>query len=173
MMTKLLSWLPALVGFLMITYSEAFSQSLHTSATVSHLSRPMIVSTNKLPTINTKRSPLYLSSSSPTEDDDGEEDDMKDKPSVVQSKAIDNASAEPDVPLNLPSPVLLSASMVIAIASTGSLFEFTGGNGSIINLGVAVVGIPSCLFLIYAAIIKGIAETEADDAEYKRKMNRF
>jgi hypothetical protein len=35
------------------------------------------------------------------------------------------------------------------------------------------VGIPASLFLFYAAIQKGIAETEADDAEFQRKNNRF
>ena len=40
-------------------------------------------------------------------------------------------------------------------------------------MAIAIIGIPTCLFLFYAAIQKGIAETEADDAEYQRRNNRF
>ena len=53
------------------------------------------------------------------------------------------------------------------------MFELAGGNASIPTIGISVVGIPLCFFLFYAAIKKGIAETEADDAEYQRKNNRF
>jgi hypothetical protein len=79
--------------------------------------------------------------------------------------------------------------MVLAIASIGSIFELTttsdggqggGGGGAestaeelllgfVPTLGIAIVGLPLCLFLFYAAIQKGIAETEADDAAYQRR----
>lgn len=51
----------------------------------------------------------------------------------------------------------------------GSVFELSGGNpqfGMPITAGIAVVGIPLCLFLFYAAILKGIAETEEDDEAF-------
>lgn len=41
------------------------------------------------------------------------------------------------------------------------------------SLAIAIIGVPASLFLIYAAIQKGIAETEADDAEFQRKNNKF
>eukprot|EP00979_Chaetoceros_neogracilis_P013004 scaffold3606_cov276-Chaetoceros_neogracile.AAC.2 len=81
-----------------------------------------------------------------------------------------------DYPLDVASPVLLASSMVLAIASTGSIFELSGGSpvlGFAPSVGITVLGIPLCFFLFYAAIKKGIAETEADDAEYQRKNNRF
>ena len=63
----------------------------------------------------------------------------------------------------------------IYIYVTGSLFEITGGRGTIPSLAIVIIGIPTCLFLFYAAIQKGIAETEADDAAYQnqRKTNKF
>lgn len=91
---------------------------------------------------------------------------------------ITEAEDTGDYPLNVPSPVLLASSMVIAIAVTGSIFELSGGNpvlGVIPSVGVALVGLPSCFFLFYAAIKKGIAETEEDDREFQRgrSNNRF
>ncbi|KAL9182579.1 hypothetical protein ACHAXT_013231 [Thalassiosira profunda] len=62
--------------------------------------------------------------------------------------------------------------MVLAIASTGSLFEITGGGPTTLGFGptaaLAAVGLPLSLFLIYAAILKGAAETEEDDREYNK-----
>ena len=92
----------------------------------------------------------------------------------------DNDDSSNDYPLEIPSPVLLATSMVLAIASTGSIFELSGGS-PVVGVGpsvaIAVTGIPTCFFLFYAAIKKGIAETEADDAEFqnqnKRRNNKF
>ena len=53
------------------------------------------------------------------------------------------------------------------------MFELAGGNRSIPTITITVAGIPLCFFLFYAAIKKGIAETEADDAEFQRKTNRY
>mmetsp|Transcript_3534 Transcript_3534/g.3979 ORF Transcript_3534/g.3979 Transcript_3534/m.3979 type:complete len:86 (-) Transcript_3534:337-594(-) len=74
-------------------------------------------------------------------------------------------------PIEAPSPILLSSSMLLAITSVGSIFELIGGSpmmGFIPSVLFALVGVPSCLFLFYAAIKKGSAETEADDAEYRK-----
>eukprot|EP00565_Helicotheca_tamesis_P000901 CAMPEP_0185737358 /NCGR_PEP_ID=MMETSP1171-20130828/30220_1 /TAXON_ID=374046 /ORGANISM="Helicotheca tamensis, Strain CCMP826" /LENGTH=185 /DNA_ID=CAMNT_0028408267 /DNA_START=133 /DNA_END=690 /DNA_ORIENTATION=- len=74
-------------------------------------------------------------------------------------------------PVNLPSPILLASSMVLAIASTGSLFELTGGDpqlGFAPTLAIAIVGLPTCLFLFYASILKATAETEEDDKKFTR-----
>jgi hypothetical protein len=51
------------------------------------------------------------------------------------------------------------------------MFELSGGSpqlGMPITAAIAVLGFPLCIFLIYAAIRKGAAETEEDD---KRFMN--
>ena len=74
-----------------------------------------------------------------------------------------------EVPLDVPSPILLAGSMVLAIVSTGSIFELLGGSpqfGTVPTALFAVVGTPLCFFLFYAAILKGNAETEADDERF-------
>jgi hypothetical protein len=35
-----------------------------------------------------------------------------------------------------------------------------------VTFGIVFVGIPACFYLLYAAILKGIAETEEDDKEF-------
>ena len=82
-------------------------------------------------------------------------------------KATEPPKAE--VPLDLPSPILLASSMVLAIASTGSIFELLGGSpqyGFAPTVAIALLGTPLCFFLFYAAIVKGNAETEADDQRF-------
>lgn len=69
-------------------------------------------------------------------------------------------------PIDLPSPVLLSSSVVIAIGSIGTAFDVAGGNSSITKLAIVIIGLPLCLFLFYASVKKGIAETEEDDARF-------
>jgi hypothetical protein len=75
-------------------------------------------------------------------------------------------------PIDLPSPILLALSMILAISSTGSLFELTGGTPPPLGFGVtaaiAAIGLPSSVFLIYAAILKGAAETEEADKEFNK-----
>ena len=55
---------------------------------------------------------------------------------------------------------------------TGSLFEITGGGETKLGFGptaaLAAIGLPLSIFLIYAAILKGAAETEEDDKEYNK-----
>ena len=127
-------------------------------------------------------------------------------------------------PIDLPSPVLLATSMILAIISTGticvgmwlsslclcvcvclcvpwltlvpffwyihewtgSLFQLFGITSNTPNdvassssLGwiptalIVVIGAPSCIFLLYAAITKATAETEADDQAFlSGKWNR-
>lgn len=79
------------------------------------------------------------------------------------------AESKSEVPLDVPSPILLAGSMVLAIVSTGSIFELLGGSpqyGMVPTALFAVVGTPLCFFLFYAAILKGNAETEADDERF-------
>mmetsp|Transcript_26200 Transcript_26200/g.56480 ORF Transcript_26200/g.56480 Transcript_26200/m.56480 type:complete len:197 (-) Transcript_26200:321-911(-) len=79
-------------------------------------------------------------------------------------------------PINLPSPILLATSMVLAISSIGSLFELAGGNpkiGFAATAALAALGLPLSAFLIYAAILKGAAESEEDDLEYMNQSKRL
>ncbi|KAL7426452.1 hypothetical protein ACHAXH_000352 [Discostella pseudostelligera] len=88
-------------------------------------------------------------------------------------------TATTSYPIDLPSPILLATSMILAIASIGSIFELTGGGGGSTSttLGfvptatIAALGLPLSIFLIYAAILKGAAETEEDDAQYNNQIN--
>lgn len=52
----------------------------------------------------------------------------------------------------------------------GSVFQLASGSppplGSAATAVIAVIGVPSCIFLLYAAILKGIAETEEDDKAF-------
>mmetsp|Transcript_29983 Transcript_29983/g.49506 ORF Transcript_29983/g.49506 Transcript_29983/m.49506 type:complete len:152 (+) Transcript_29983:59-514(+) len=86
------------------------------------------------------------------------------------------ASNEPAIeidakyPIPLPSPILLGGAMVLGIASIGSIFELTGVNppplGFAPTLGIVAVGLPTCLYLFYASILKAQAETEEDDKKF-------
>jgi len=81
---------------------------------------------------------------------------------VVESPVSDRAK----YPIDLPSPVLLAGSVLIAIISVGSLYQ-----GSLAL--PTVVGVPLCIYLFYASIQKGIAETEADDELYLQNKDFF
>ena len=110
--------------------------------------------------------------------DDGGNDSMSSEmsPTEVSAAAPSSppaaspvAESKSDVPLDVPSPILLAGSMVLAIVSTGSIFELLGGSpqyGMVPTALFAVVGTPLCFFLFYAAILKGNAETEADDQRF-------
>ena len=100
-------------------------------------------------------------------------DTETESPVATQSESSPTA----DYPLNVPSPLLLAASMVLGITGTGSVFELTGGSP---NLGfaptaaIAAVSVPLCFFLFYASVKKAQAETEEDDKEFlKRNGGRF
>jgi len=104
--------------------------------------------------------------------------DTKDNDSVTIGDNIPQMTSSLDepsgVPLDIPSPILLSSAMVLAIASVGSIFELVGGSpqlGFIPSAALALLGSPLCIFLFYAAIMKGNAETLADDEQYKKKNN--
>mmetsp|Transcript_14433 Transcript_14433/g.20341 ORF Transcript_14433/g.20341 Transcript_14433/m.20341 type:complete len:168 (+) Transcript_14433:193-696(+) len=110
---------------------------------------------------------------------EGEESSSSPVSEVTTPAPVPAPPAEPEgtkYPVNLPSPVLLATSMVLAIASTGSAFELAGGNpqyGFGVSAAIAAIGIPLSLFLIYAAILKGIAETEEDDKKFTKKTGGF
>jgi hypothetical protein len=96
--------------------------------------------------------------------------------SAPKPNSISEEETTNDYPINLPSPILLAGSMVLAISSTGSIFELSGGHpvlGSTPTVIIALLGVPSCFFLFYASIKKGIAETEEDDKAFQKKNGRF
>eukprot|EP00903_Cladosiphon_okamuranus_P010953 g10345.t1 len=74
-----------------------------------------------------------------------------------------------DYPIPLPSYLLLALATVLSIAFTGSIFEVTGGHPELGYTATYIIGtlsLPGFIFLFYAAIKKGKAEVEEDDAKY-------
>ena len=56
----------------------------------------------------------------------------------------------------------------------GSIFQLSeGAENFVLSLAITILGLPTCFFLFYAAIKKGIAETDADDAEFNIKNRQF
>jgi len=93
---------------------------------------------------------------------------------VVSNNASSSSAVEDEAtsyPIDLPSPILLATSMVLAISSIGSLFELTGGTPKLgfgVTAAISAIGLPLSVFLIYAAILKGAAETEEADREFNK-----
>lgn len=82
-----------------------------------------------------------------------------------------NAEQAPtsDYPIPLPSYLLLALATVLSIAFTGSIFEVTGGHPELGYTATYIIGtlsLPGFIFLFYAAIKKGKAEVEEDDAKF-------
>ncbi|CAB1116017.1 unnamed protein product [Ectocarpus sp. CCAP 1310/34] len=74
-----------------------------------------------------------------------------------------------DYPIPLPSYLLLVLATVVSIAFTGSIFEVTGGHPELGYTATYIIGtlsLPTFIFLFYAAIKKGQAEVEEDDAKF-------
>jgi hypothetical protein len=69
----------------------------------------------------------------------------------------------------VPYFLILTAQPCLSIPS-GSIFELTGGTppplGVAPTLGIVAVGLPACLYLFYASILKAQAETEEDDKKF-------
>mmetsp|Transcript_15926 Transcript_15926/g.22689 ORF Transcript_15926/g.22689 Transcript_15926/m.22689 type:complete len:190 (-) Transcript_15926:267-836(-) len=122
----------------------------------------------KLRTSFSSSSPLVVLFQSVSSDDDDN--------NISETTSTTQQQLRQDYPLDVPSPILLASSMVLAIAATGSIFELSGGSpaiGTIPSILIILVGMPSCFFLFYAAIKKGAAETEADDLEYNKGNRRY
>jgi len=95
--------------------------------------------------------------------------------SASSSSAVEEEELQA-YPIDLPSPILLATSMVLAISSIGSLFELAGGTpklGFAVTAAITALGLPISVFLIYAAILKGSAETEEADREFMNKPRRL
>lgn len=103
----------------------AFSSKSLSSSTFNlnyHCLKPTTTCTtsyrNSIVTASPRGSTLLFSSA--FDDDEDEDEDFKDVPQVVPStNALSTEDTTNNVPIDLPSPVLLSSSMVLAIASTG------------------------------------------------------
>jgi len=125
---------------------------------------------------------LYLSSSDDEDADPNAEESYSNKAEEsvsVVTKKVETVSLEEDekpYPLDLPSPILLASSIILAIAATGSVFQLAAGdppNGVAITAAIIAVSFPTSAFFFYAALIKGQAETDADDKEFQSKNGRF
>jgi hypothetical protein len=84
----------------------------------------------------------------------------------VNNNAVTSPSSQPSsYPLNVPSPILLGGAMLLSIVGIGTLFTSLTDKAPNVIGTAAVVGInvPVSLYLFYAAIKKGQAETEEDD----------
>eukprot|EP00588_Corethron_pennatum_P014638 CAMPEP_0194269898 /NCGR_PEP_ID=MMETSP0169-20130528/3997_1 /TAXON_ID=218684 /ORGANISM="Corethron pennatum, Strain L29A3" /LENGTH=152 /DNA_ID=CAMNT_0039011741 /DNA_START=262 /DNA_END=720 /DNA_ORIENTATION=+ len=95
------------------------------------------------------------------------------KETKEENEKTGNDGSRNSYPIDLPSPVLLSASMVLGFSSSGSLLDVvsrTDGSspaiGVIPALLITVLGFPASLYLLYAAVKKGAVETEEDDAKF-------
>ncbi|VEU33709.1 unnamed protein product [Pseudo-nitzschia multistriata] len=72
-------------------------------------------------------------------------------------------------PIDLPSPILLASSMVLAIIGVGSGFDIFADEPRFplaVNAVISAGGLAVCLGLFYASILKAQAETEEDDKKY-------
>lgn len=57
----------------------------------------------------------------------------------------------------------------LSFHTLGSTFQLTSGTpplGAPLTFAIVFTGIPSAFFLLYAAILKGINETEEDDKKF-------
>lgn len=141
---------------------------------------PSLVVRRRCRTVSPDYQSTILWSSSPQDEDESVVVEAADVSSQVKKEVVELVEEEEGTtqyPIDLPSPILLSTSMVLAIASTGSLFELLGGNPSLpfeATAAIVLIGFPLCIFLFYASILKATAETEADDREFlKRGNNKF
>lgn len=72
-------------------------------------------------------------------------------------------------PIDVPSPILLASSMVLAIIGVGSGFDIFSVSPRLPVIANAVISagtLSLCLGLFYASILKAKAETEEDDKRY-------
>ena len=84
----------------------------------------------------------------------------------VNNNAVTSPSSQPSsYPLNVPSPILLGGAMLLSIVGIGTLFtSLTDKEPNVIGTAAVVgINVPVSLYLFYAAIKKGQAETEEDD----------
>jgi len=117
-------------------------------------------------TADCRFAPLY-SAEPPENVNTLERDEETDQSNSVVPKVV--VEEEKPYPVDLPSPILLALSVVLAISSIGSIFELFGGSPQLGVAGtasVALLGTPLCIFLFYASVLKGNAETEEDDKKF-------
>ncbi|GMI25348.1 hypothetical protein TeGR_g490 [Tetraparma gracilis] len=69
--------------------------------------------------------------------------------------------------LPVPSPLLLSSSILLLIASVGSVFTDTPNASPLVSYALPLVGVPGGGLLFLCAIRKGQRETEEDDEKFR------
>eukprot|EP00190_Bangiopsis_sp_CCMP1999_P006624 CAMPEP_0198723990 /NCGR_PEP_ID=MMETSP1475-20131203/1494_1 /TAXON_ID= ORGANISM="Unidentified sp., Strain CCMP1999" /NCGR_SAMPLE_ID=MMETSP1475 /ASSEMBLY_ACC=CAM_ASM_001111 /LENGTH=123 /DNA_ID=CAMNT_0044485347 /DNA_START=177 /DNA_END=548 /DNA_ORIENTATION=+ len=83
--------------------------------------------------------------------------------SARRTGTITTMSGPSPPPINLPSGALLGIASIMAIATIGCIFELSSGHpqlGTALTSGILAVCAPGFVFLYYAAIKKGQAESE-------------
>mmetsp|Transcript_8792 Transcript_8792/g.21464 ORF Transcript_8792/g.21464 Transcript_8792/m.21464 type:complete len:160 (-) Transcript_8792:4379-4858(-) len=101
-----------------------------------------------------------------------ERDDFNAFADPLSSNKPPISASEPEgtsYPIDLPSPILLASSMVLAIVGVGSGFDIFSDAPRlpfIVNAIISASGLSLCLGLFYASILKAQAETEEDDKRY-------
>eukprot|EP00980_Cylindrotheca_fusiformis_P028575 scaffold22612_cov138-Cylindrotheca_fusiformis.AAC.9 len=136
-----------------VSFTTTRTHQLHPRASHHHVVRT--------PPMSKAIMPLFSST-------DPNDDDFPDIPLVPDTPSEPEGT---QYPLDVPSPILLASSMVLAIVGTGSAFELVNPDpkfGFVTTAILTVVAIPLCLFLFYASILKATAETEADDKEFMK-----
>jgi len=122
------------------------------------------------PSNNFQRSPSsFLIFANPQENEEPTDPFADPMIRSTEASSSTTSSSSLSYPINLPSPILLGSSMILAIIGTGCAFDIFSDSprfGVAINAVIAAVGLSSCLGLFYASILKAQAETEEDDRKY-------
>mmetsp|Transcript_766 Transcript_766/g.842 ORF Transcript_766/g.842 Transcript_766/m.842 type:complete len:165 (-) Transcript_766:334-828(-) len=135
--------------------TNAFTTSMSTSSSNFHKARTATTTTTTTTTVIFSTPP------------EREESDPFADP--LRSRTSSSEVITTKYPINLPSPVLLASSMILAIIGTGCGFDIFSDSprfGVAINASIATSGLILCLGLFYASILKAQAETEEDDENY-------
>ncbi|GMI47552.1 hypothetical protein TrCOL_g2156 [Triparma columacea] len=96
---------------------------------------------------------------------EGSSESIKDTMPVNNNAVTSPSSQSSSYPLDVPSPILLGGAMLLSIVGIGTLFtSLTDKELNVIGTAAVVgINVPVSLYLFYAAIKKGQAETEEDD----------
>eukprot|EP00529_Nitzschia_sp_RCC80_P035662 CAMPEP_0113483014 /NCGR_PEP_ID=MMETSP0014_2-20120614/23216_1 /TAXON_ID=2857 /ORGANISM="Nitzschia sp." /LENGTH=180 /DNA_ID=CAMNT_0000376549 /DNA_START=51 /DNA_END=593 /DNA_ORIENTATION=- /assembly_acc=CAM_ASM_000159 len=139
---------------------------------------PIFVQRQHLPIIDgsyqnqiPKKSTMIFSTPNESGDDEEDSNISGGSSSSSRTAAVVEEDESQPYPIDLPSPLLLASSMILAIVGTGSVFDLANESprfGAVPTVGIAAVSLTLCAGLFWASILKATAETEADDENYMR-----
>lgn len=107
--------------------------------------------------------------STPPESEEQGLDAFSDPLTANKPPVVDSTPEGTSYPIDVPSPILLASSMVLAIIGVGSGFDIFADEPRfpfVVNATLSAGGLAVCLGLFYASILKAQAETEEDDKRY-------